>query len=178
MALFAYLVYDVTIDLVVTANGNGNLAYHTSFLNDVAVGARHIVNPVRGVRDGIGVVVAILWLVGGLLLFLRKPAGRILIAIAGLIVVALGIVALVGVHSWYANLFMYAVPAIALIALVLALLPATGAALRSGARLVQPAGYTPPAYPQQPQFAPPPQPGTPQQQPPGGYQQPPGGMPR
>lgn len=180
--LFAYLTYNVIMEVLVGAHvGVLRTARSTSLLYDAGVALRMGSSLVIAIIAG--AVIMILWLVAGLLFLLRKPAGRIVVIIAAVLTVAIGILAIARVSSHFVNLFVYFVPVIALIALVLAVLPATSQALR-GATTSQPQGYGPPAYPQQQQFAPPPpqqgypqQPGYPQQQPPGGYQQPPGGMP-
>lgn len=177
--LFAYLTYNVIIEaLLGTSPGVIKTARGTSFLYDGGVGFR-----VRAlITDIVGAVIAILWLVGGLLFLLRKPASRVMVIIAAVLTIAVGIVPIVRLSGHFLNLFVYFVPAIALITLVLAVLPPTSQALRGPAQgqpLSQPPGYAPPAYPQQPYQQPgyPQQTGYPQQQPPGGYQQPPGGMP-
>jgi hypothetical protein len=174
MVLFAYLAYAVIIELLVGFHtGALKTARSTSFLYDggIAIHAAVLITVI------VGAVIMILWAVGGLLFLLRKPASRVIVIIAAVFTIVLGVVAVARLSSHFVNLFIYFVPVIALITLVLAVLPATGQALR-GPTPSQPQGYGPPAYPQQQQFAPPPsQPGYPQQQPPGGYQQPPGGMP-
>ncbi|HJP77375.1 MAG TPA: hypothetical protein VJ914_24110 [Pseudonocardiaceae bacterium] len=173
--LFAYLIYNAVIEVLVGLHaGTLKIAHSTSFLYEGGLAIRLA----PGFVAIIGGLIAILWLVGGLLFLLRKPASRIIVIIAAVLTIVLGIVAIVRFSNHFSNLFTYFVPAIALIALVLAVLPATSQALRGPAQR-QPQGYgpgyPPPGYPQQPGY--PPQPGYPQQQPPGGYQQPPGGMP-
>ena len=130
-------------------------------------------------------LIAILWLISGILLLRRKPVGRTLALIAVVPVLIIRIFTIAVSSGGVAT--QYIIPVLLAVTVVLLVLPATSAALRTGAG-GQPAGFGQTGYPQQQaaypqqQFAPPsqplpPPPSYPQQQPPGGYQQPPGGMP-
>lgn len=175
---FVYMAFvSIAMFLLRAANVDlGGLLYKIGFIQDV-----------DWVWAGAIGLVAILFLIGGLLLITRKSSGRVVTPVACLGTLALIVALPISEHYFAAqSTFYYVVLVFALVLLVLCVLPATGKAIRGAS-----SGYTPPQqqfmppqfaapYQQQPHQQQPyqQQPGYPQQQPPGGYQQPPGGSQR
>ncbi|HEY4457085.1 MAG TPA: hypothetical protein VGN81_22435 [Pseudonocardiaceae bacterium] len=128
LVLFVYLLYNAIILLVaqVTTLALDKTVYNTSFLFDVDIQ----IDWPPCVHTAVDALIAILWLIGGILLLVGKPAGRIVVSVMAVITICAGLVAIVRLPSWYVNLFVYLVPAVALVGLVLVLLPATAQALR------------------------------------------------
>lgn len=188
LLMFVSFAYSIISDVVGQITGSRSHAPNfnlTFVLDEYRIAVKLHLG--LGVIDIVFGLVAILWLIGGILLLRRIPVGRTLAFIpAGLTLV----IRIFTIATYSGRIYTeYIVPVLVIVVVVLLVLPATRNALRANTNR-QPAGFAQPAYPQQqpayPQQQaayPPPQLGYPQQQPPGGYQQqppqqqPPGGMP-
>ena len=165
---FVYLTYSVLI-VILAENGAGLTTSRVAHRTAMIAGFQPLPLVLL-----VGLI-AILFLVGGILVLGRKPAGRIVAAIAAVGTIPFMVKQLVQFPGGYISVLAYVFTAIAVAALVLCVLPATGQALHRQDALQPPypqAPY-PPQFAQQQPF----QPGFPPQQAPGGYQQPPGGRP-
>lgn len=159
---FVYTVYATIIMLLrlipgTESVGLAKLVIRTSF---VAQAHGRVFATIMTIAVG---VFAVLYLIGAIALLRRRPSGRVVAVIASVGVIAISVIQIIENSAHFNNAFVYLVPAVALIVVVLCVLPATGQAMRRP----RPSGYQP-GYGQPPGAY---------QQPPG-QQPPPGGMPR